>query len=175
MSDPTTTTTKPKARRRGPKRRGAVALETILREVIERHVPTELQRLTRARNLWLELLPPGFADHVWPMLVQGGRLIVHVHDSQWLHEMTYWRQDVLAKLRAAWPDGGIEIVEGYVGELPPLRERRLPVPPEPTSVDRAPVLDAEVPPETIDALNAIRDPELRDALAQARVTLGKPR
>jgi predicted nucleic acid-binding Zn ribbon protein len=174
MSDQPTTT-RPRARRRGPKRRGAVELESVLREVIERHVPTELQRLTRARNLWLELLPPGFADHVWPMLVQGGRLIVHVHDSQWLHEMTYWRQDVLAKLRAAWPDGGIEIVEGFVGELPPLRERRLPVPPEPEVVDRTPVLDAEVPTETVDALNAIRDPELRDVLAQARVTLGKPR
>jgi hypothetical protein len=37
------------------------------------------------------------------------------------------------------------------------------------------VLDAEVPTETVDALNAIRDPELRDVLAQARVTLGKPR
>jgi hypothetical protein len=172
MSDPTATT---QTRRRRPKRRGPVDLETIVREVIEHHVPTELQRLTRVRNLWLELLPLGFADHVWPMLVQGGRLIVHVHDSQWLHEMTYWRQDVLAKLSAAWPDGGIEIVDGYVGELPPLRERRLPVPPEYEPVDHPPALDTEVPSETVEALNAIRDPELRDALAQARVTLGQPR
>jgi hypothetical protein len=171
MSEPSTTTPK----RRQAKRRGAVDLETVVREVIERHVPTELQRLTRVRNLWLELLPPGFADHVWPMLVQGGRLIVHVHDSQWLHEMTYWRQDVLAKLRAAWPDGGIELVDGYVGELPPVRERRLPVSPELEPVDRTSVLDAEVPHETIEALNAIRDPGLRDVLAQARMTLGKPR
>jgi hypothetical protein len=168
MSDQTTSP----PRRRG-KRRGPVDLESIVREVIEHHVPTELQRLTRVRNLWLELLPLGFADHVWPMLVQGSRLIVHVHDSQWLHEMTYWRQDVLAKLRAAWPEGGIEIVEGYVGELPPLRERRLPAPPQQHDVERAPVLDADVPSETIEALNAIRDPELRDILARARLTLGK--
>lgn len=171
MSDETTST---KPRRRS-KRRGPVDLDTIVREVIEHHVPSELQRLTRVRNLWLELLPLGFADHVWPMLVQGSRVIVHVHDSQWLHEMTYWRQDVLAKLRAAWPDGGIEILEGYVGELPPLRERRLPAPPQHGAAERKPVLDAEVPAETVEALNAIRDPELRDALAQARVTLGKPR
>lgn len=165
---------KPRRRRR-PKRRGAVDLATVVTEVIERHVPTEVQRLSKLRNLWLELFPASFADHVWPMLVQGGRLIVHVHDSQWLHEMTYWRQDVLTKLRAAWPENGIELVEGYVGALPPLHERRPPAPPELPPVDRTPVLDAEVPDETIDALNAIEDPQLREILAQARMMLGKPR
>jgi hypothetical protein len=162
-------------RRRRAKRRGQINLASVVREVIERHVPVEVQRLSRLRNLWLELFPTSFADHVWPMIVQGGRLIVHVHDSQWLHEMTYWRQDVLAKLREAWPESGIEVVEGYVGELPPLAERRPPVPPEPAPVDRTPVLEPEVPAETVEALNAIRDPALREALAQARMMLGKPR
>jgi hypothetical protein len=162
-------------RRRRVKRRGQVDLATVIGEVIERHVPTEVQRLSRLRNLWLELFPDSFADHVWPMLVQGGRLIVHVHDSQWLHEMTYWRQDVLTKLRAAWPESGVEIVDGYVGPLPPLIERRPPPPPDAPAVDRTPVLDAEVPAETVEALNAIRDPKLREALAQARLMLGKPR
>jgi hypothetical protein len=147
----------------------------VITEVIEHHVPTEVQRLSRTRNLWIELFPTSFADHVWPMLVQGGRLIVHVHDSQWLHEMTYWRQDVMAKLREAWPDNGIELIDGYVGELPPLSERRPPPPPEPIPVDRTPVLEADVPSETVDALNAIVDPKLREILAQARMMLGKPR
>lgn len=165
---------KPRAKRRRPKRRGRIDLATVITEVIERHVPLEVQRLSRLRNLWIELFPASFADHVWPMLVQGGRLIVHVHDSQWLHEMTYWRQDVMAKLREAWPDNGIELIDGYVGELPPLSERRPPPPPEPIPVDRTPVLEAEVPNATIDALNAIDDPKLREILAQARMMLGKP-
>ncbi|KIG15987.1 hypothetical protein DB30_05041 [Enhygromyxa salina] len=165
---------KPRAKRRRPKRRGRIDLGAVVKEVIERHVPTEVQRLSRLRNLWIELFPVGFADNVWPMLVQGGRLIVHVHDSQWLHEMTYWRQDVMAKLRVAWPDSEIELIDGYVGELPPLSERRPPPPPEPVPVDRTPVLEAEVPNETVDALNAIDDPQLREILAQARMMLGKP-
>jgi hypothetical protein len=171
MTDSSTT----KRPRRKTKRRGPVDLEALVREVIARHVPIELQRLTRVRNLWLELLPLRFADHVWPMLVQGSRVIVHVHDSQWLHEMTYWRQDVLAKLRAVWPEGGIETIEGYVGELPPLKERRLPAPVQDVPIERTPVLDTEVPAETVAALNAISDPQLRDLLAQARVTLGQAR
>ncbi len=162
-------------RRRRPKRRGRVDLVTVINEVIERHVPAEVQRLSRLRNLWIELFPPSFADHVWPTLVSGGRLIVHVHDSQWLHEMTYWRQDVLAKLREAWPENGIELIDGYVGELPPLSERRPPPPPPLPPVDRSPVLEPEVPSATVDALNAIRDPKLREALAQARFMLGKAR
>jgi hypothetical protein len=161
-------------RRRRPKqaRRGRVELAAILDEVLQRHVPEEVQRLSRLRNLWIELLPASFADHVWPMLVQGGRLVVHVHDSQWLHEMTYWRQEVLSRLRAAWPELGIEIIEAYVGPLPPMIERRPPAPPAVVPTRRLPPLDPEVPAETLDALKAIRDPILRDALARARLMLG---
>jgi hypothetical protein len=164
-------------RRRRPKQKrlGRIVLTEVVDAVLRRHVPEEVQRLSRLRNLWIELLPAGFADHVWPMLVQGGRLVVHVHDSQWLHEMTYWRQEVLTRLRAAWPEVGIEIIEAYVGPLPALTERRPPPPPELPPVDRTPVLEPEVPDETVDALNAIRDPQLREALAQARMMLGKRR
>lgn len=165
---------KPSKPRRVP-RLGPIDIATLVESAIARHVPSELARLTRIRNLWLELFPASFADHVWPMLVQGGRLIVHVHDSQWLHEMVYWRQDVLTKLRAAWPECEIEIVDGYVGELPPLHERRLTEPPAPVPVDRSPVLEPEVPSETIEALHAIRDPQLRETLARARMMLGRPR
>ena len=158
-----------------PRRRGRVELANVVDEVIRLHVPEEVQRLSRIRNLWIRLFPVSFADHVWPMLVAGGRLVVHVQDSQWLHEMAYWRQEVVTRLRAAWPEVGIEIIEAYVGPLPPLLERRPPPPPEPPPVDRTPALDPEVPPETLAALNAVQDPKLRDALAQARMMLGKPR
>ena len=166
---------KRRPRRRKPKRRGRIDLRAVIGEVVDRHVPTEVQRLSRLRNLWLEHLPTNLADQVWPMLVQGDRLILHVHDSQWLHEMTYWRQDVLTKLTAAWPECGIERIEAYVGPIPPLHERRPPAPPELPLVDRSPVLEPEVPKETLDALNAVEDPGLRELLAQARMMLGKSR
>lgn len=169
-------------RRRRPKqkRRGRVELAAVVDEVLQRHVPAEVQQLSRLRNLWIELFPASFADHVWPMLVQGGRLVVHVHDSQWLHEMTYWRQEVLSRLRAASPEPepgelGIEILEAYVGPLPPLAERRPPPPRELPTIHHPPPLDPEVPAETLEALKAIRDPQLREALAQARWMLGRPR
>jgi hypothetical protein len=157
-----------------PKRHGAIDLRNAVAEVIARHVPIELARLVRLRNLWLELFPPSFTDHVWPMIVQDTRLIVHVHDSQWLHEMTYWRQNVLTKLHERWPDAGIEQLEGYVGELPPLHERRTPQPTFPPTVERPSVLPADVPRETIEALNAVTDPQLRETLARARMVLGRP-
>ena len=109
------------------------------------------------------------------MLVQGSRLIVHVHDSQWLHEMTYWRQDVLTRLRAAWPESGVSSLEAYVSALPPLHERRPPAPASPAPVERVSVLPSEVPQDTLEALKAVRDPQLRELLARARVRLGEPR
>ncbi|MFO7562903.1 MAG: DciA family protein [Enhygromyxa sp.] len=162
-------------RRAKPKRRGRIELATVVEEVLQRHVPEEVQRLSRVRNSWIELFPTSFADHVWPMLVQGGRLVVHVHDSQWLHEMTYWRQEVLSRLRDTEPPLGIEIIEAYTGPLPPLSERRPPPPPEVPPVHHEPVLDPEIPSETLDALKAIQDPKLREALAQARWMMGRPR
>lgn len=147
----------------------------MLHEVLDKHVPVEAQQLARVRNLWIELFPPGFADHVWPMIVQKHRLILYVHDSQWLHEMTYWRQDVLHKLGIAWPESPITKLEAYVGRLPPMHERRPPPPPEMPPVDRRPVLTPDVPDQTRDALNAVHDPELRDTLARARMMLGTER
>lgn len=162
-------------RRPKPQRRGRVELAAVVDEVLRRHVPEEVQRLTRTRNLWVEAFPASFADHVWPMLVQGGRLVVHVHDSQWLHEMTYWRQEVLSGLRGIQPDLGIEILEAFVGPLPPLADRRPPPPPETAPIRRAAMLEPEVPAETLEALNAVRDPKLRETLAQARWMLSRPR
>jgi hypothetical protein len=162
-------------RRARQARRGRVQLAALVEEVLQQHVPEEVKRLSRLRNLWIQLLPASFADHVWPMLVSGGRLLVHVHDSQWLHEMTYWRQEVLSRLRAAWPEMGIELIEAYVGPLPPILDRRPPPPAEPPPMRRPSALDSEVPPETLEALNAIRDPQLREALARARLMLGRPR
>lgn len=154
------------------RRIGRVDVAAIVGAVLDRHVPPELQRLTRIREIWAELLPRSFTDPVWPMLVQGERLIVHVQDSQWLHEMTYWRQDVLTRLRAEWPESGIERLDAFVGELPPLAQRRPAVPVLAPTPLRAPVLSSEVPDETVEALNQIRDPRLRDALAQTRWILG---
>ncbi|GEM_PF-1788394 len=156
-------------------RRGRIDLSAAMAEVLDRHVPPEVQRLSRLRNLWIEILPASFADHVWPTLVQGPRLLVHVHDSQWLHEMTYWRQELLDRLGRAWPESGIQTIEAFVGPIPPVGERRPGTPPPLPVVDRSPVLDAEVPGQTIDALNEIRDERLREVLAQARFMLGKPR
>ncbi len=154
------------------RRLGRVDVPSIVASVLDRHVPPELQRLTRIREIWAELLPRNFTDAVWPMLVQAERLIVHVHDSQWLHEMTYWRQDVLSRLREEWPESGIERLDAFVGELPPLAQRRPAAPVLAPIPVRVPVLASEVPSETVEALNEIRDPRLRDALAQARWILG---
>ncbi|MFV8756233.1 DciA family protein [Nannocystaceae bacterium ST9] len=163
---------RPKPTGKRVRRLGRVDVPDLVAAVLDRHVPPELQRLTRLREIWAELLPRSFTDAVWPMLVQGERLIVHVQDSQWLHEMTYWRQDVLARLREEWPESGIERLDAFVGELPPLALRRPPIPVLAPTPLRAPVLSPEVPDETMDALNQIRDPRLRDALAQARMRLG---
>lgn len=165
---------KPRAGKSGKRvrRLGRVDVPTIVGLVLDRHVPPELQRLTRIRELWLELMPRSVGDHVWPMLVQGERLIVHVQDSQWLHEMTYWRQDLLARLLEAWPEAGIERLDAYVGELPPLAQRRPPIAVRGPTPIHPPVLSPEVPAETMEALHQIRDPRLRDALAQARWMLG---
>lgn len=154
---------------------GRVDVREVLSKVVDRHVAPELQRLTRIRNLWIEILPESFADHVWPTLVQGDRLLVHVHDSQWLHEMTYWRQEVLDRLAVAWPESEILRVEASVGPIPPRSERRPAAPPPPPVVDRSPVLEPDVPTATVDALNEVRDARLREVLARARWMLGKPR
>jgi hypothetical protein len=129
-------------------------------------VPSEQIRLARIQLAWGAAVPPHVQRVAWPASVRGDTLVLHVVDNQWLHELSYLRSDLLARLRAAGIDGLSDLRPrvGKVDELPP---------PPPPPVLPEPPLDAEPERETIAAMSAVEDPGLRDVIAKARLALGR--
>ena len=110
--------------------------------------------------------------HAWPAAIAGGTLIVHVHDSQWLHELTYLRQDLLRRLQALAPAAELGALRLRLGEVLPVAERPQPEPIRWTPLP-PPRLSPEPDEETRRALDAVHDPELKQILAGARIMLGR--
>lgn len=94
--------------------------------------------------------------------------MLHVRDNQWLHELRYLQQDLLARLQWAVPTAELKTIRtrvGAVAELPPAYEREERPP--------RPGLPAQPADETIAALEEISDPALKQAAANARVALSR--
>jgi hypothetical protein len=127
-------------------------------------------RLGRVELAWASVVPPQIRARAWPVALRDGELVVHVRDSQWLHELMYLRQDLLARLCASRPDLGIFSLRLRLGPIRALDEGA-----EPAAAAPAPVgsLACEPSADTLRALEEIRDPELRSRAAAARVGLGR--
>ncbi len=147
-------------------------LTAALWDLVRRHIGEGTIRLMQVRDCWPRIAGVGLEAHTWPAAVAGDTLIVHVHDSQWLHELTYMRQDLLRKLAALAPMARLRTLKLRLGEVPPVAGRRLPddpwVPPLPP-----PRLSPEPDAATREALDAVTDPELKQIIAGARIMLGR--
>lgn len=160
---------RPKARK-GPKRVGRIDLESTVYKQLRRHVPADAIRLERLRAQWPALVTPRIARRTWPQALQRGRLTVHVHDNQWLHELGYLRQAILQRLQELVASTEVREIELRLGAVP---ERVEPPAPERPAPFPAP-LSRELPSETVEAIDRVSDPELRAAILAAREAFGRP-
>lgn len=127
--------------------------------------------LLQVREVWPRIAPGRLQTRTWPAAVSGGELVVHVHDNQWLHELNYLRKELEDNLRAACPRLGIERIRLRLGSV----ERPVPAseaPPRPAT-PRARMTE-EPDRGTLEALETVRDPELKQLMARTRVMLGRP-
>ncbi len=138
-------------------------------DLVSKIVPPGVSRLIRVRDAWARAARGPALRRTWPAAVRGDELIVHVHDNQWLHELTYQKNQLLADLQSLVPEAGIARLRFCVGAvLPP------PPPPDPESKRPAPPrLAADPPAETMRAMSEVCDGELKNLIAIARYNLGR--
>jgi predicted nucleic acid-binding Zn ribbon protein len=158
---------RPRARHPGPS-----PLASALWDLVRRHVGPDTIRLMQVREVWPRVAGPNLEAHAWPAAVASDTLIVHVHDSQWLHELTYMRQDLLRRLQALVPTAELAVLRLRLGEVIPVAQRHLPEAARPAPLP-PPRLSPEPDEATRRALDAVSDPELKQILAGARVMLGR--
>ncbi len=71
-------------------------------------------------QLWAAVVGPQIAQHAQPHSFSRGRLIVHVTDSVWLHQLRMMRHHLLAALNAKLHPLEIKELLLRVGEFPPV-------------------------------------------------------
>ena len=144
----------------------ALPAGSIASRAVEKLVPRDRLRLTRIQIAWSTVAPGRLREVAWPGGLSSGTLTVHVLDNQWLHELVYMRTELLERVQHACPEVGVEALRmrvGPIAEIPPEAPR----PPDPP----APTLPDEPDPDTIQALNAVGDSDLQQAMANARLAL----
>ena len=135
----------------------AEVFKTVSRDRIE---------LARLQIAWPDIVPRHLQEVAWPAWLARGRLLIHVNNNQWLHELSYLRSDLLSKLQQASPTAELRDLRLRVGSVEIVR------PPEPVPEPYYPGLPREPERTTIDAMESIGDNRLRDAVAAARLALG---
>lgn len=158
---------KPRKKR---KKRGPVDLGAIVYAQLRRHVPLASLRLDRLQQRWPALVTPRIAARTWPVKLYGRKLLVLVHDNQWLHELGYLRQELVERLAEEMPDANVTELILRLGKIPERKRRLHPPTPRPAGT-KAP-LSGNVPAPTQEAIAAVHDPDLRNAIEAARLAFG---
>jgi hypothetical protein len=147
---------------------GKIRAGDLALDAVSKIVPPDQLQLTRVRAVWPDITESRLRAVAWPAALRDGILWVHVRDNQWLHELTYLRQDLLQRVHRQCPRAGVRDLRVRVGEVHVPEELARPpeAPPPPSLAD-------EPSPETWDALSSIEDPSLRQTIANTRMALSK--
>jgi hypothetical protein len=79
-------------------------LEGAIWKVVRKCVPASIIRLEQLHHSWEEIATKRLAPHVWPVSIDGPALVLHVKDSNWLHELNYLKTDLRRRIRTIDPD-----------------------------------------------------------------------
>ncbi|MGH7473828.1 MAG: DUF721 domain-containing protein, partial [Candidatus Methylomirabilales bacterium] len=128
---------------------------------------------SRLRRDWVSIVGEPIALNTWPDQVRYRKLYLRVHNSVWLHQLTFLKPTLIHKLNSV---AGGELVTDIVlrvGELPGADH--VPMSPEALRTTASPPSEALLA-EISAHVTTIQDPLLRDRLAQLMVqALAQPR
>ncbi len=123
--------------------------------------------LHRLQRQWSEVVGPQIASHTDPTEARRGILYIAVDSAAWLHELSFFKQEILGKVNRFFGAGEARVnaLHLKIGTLPPPPSL-LPAPTKTLSpaireADRAEAAWIE------QQLTALTDPTLRDAISQA--------
>ena len=156
--------------------RGLSSIDSVsnVLEGLARRLGLESKLLeSRLRRDWVSIVGEPIASNTWPDQIRYKKLYLLVHNSVWLHQLTFLKPTLIQKLNNV---AGSELVTDIVlrvGELPeadrlPAATEALRAPASPPSAALLAEISAHV--------TTIQDPDLRDHLAQLMAqSLAQPR
>ncbi|WP_447860925.1 DUF721 domain-containing protein [Nitrospira calida] len=119
----------------------------------------------RLRRQWAEIVGPQVAAHTRPDQIRFKKLHLLVRNSVWLHQLTFLKPDLLAKINAEAGGEAVTDIVLRIGDFGPADEdvqrSRLDLDSRPSDFDPRTALEHEAAAHA----EAVKDPELRAQLA----------
>ena len=133
------------------------SLSSIL-EGVARRLGLESKLLeNRLRRDWLSIVGEPMASNTWPDQIRYKKLYLLVHNSVWLHQLTFLKPTLIQKLNGAAGGELITEIVLRVGEIPLRTAHASTVF---TTVSDVTAFEA-IRAETLPHVSAIQDPDLR--------------
>jgi hypothetical protein len=133
------------------------SLSSIL-EGVARRLGLESKLLeNRLRRDWVSIVGEPMASNTWPDQIRYKKLYLLVHNSVWLHQLTFLKPTLIQKLNGAAGGELITEIVLRVGEIP-LRTAASPTTPP---LDGDVIVSEVALAEVSSHVSAIQDPDLR--------------
>ena len=140
---------------RGP---GSIDSLSSVLEGLARRLGLESKLLeSRLRRDWVSIVGEPIASNTWPDQIRYKKLYLLVHNSVWLHQLTFLKPTLLQKLNTVTGGELVTEIVLRVGEIPP----RVVVSATTPSGDGDSTISETILTETLPHVSAIRDPDLR--------------
>ncbi len=140
---------------RGP---GSIDSLSNVLEGLARRLGLESKLLEcRLRRNWVSIVGEPIASNTWPDQIRYKKLYLLVHNSVWLHQLTFLKPTLLQKLNTVAGGELITEIVLRVGEIP----SRVVVSATTPTGDGDPTISEAVLAETLPHVSAIQDPDLR--------------
>lgn len=145
-------------------RLGSIDSVSSVLEGLARRLGLESKLLeSRLRRDWVSIVGEPIASNTWPDQIRYKKLYLLVHNSVWLHQLTFLKPTLIHKLNAVAGGELITDIVLRVGELP--KADHGPTSPEALPATTSPPSDTLLA-EISSHVTTIHDPLLRDRLAQ---------
>ncbi len=156
------------------RRLGPIDSISSILEGLARRLGLESKLLeSRLRRNWVSIVGEPIASNTWPDQIRYKTLYLLVHNSVWLHQLTFLKPTLIQKINQVT---GSEVVTNIIlkiGELP--KTDQAPAPTEALHESTPPTSD-ELLMEISEHVAAIQDSNLRNHLAQLMAqSLAQPR
>ncbi|HPM42053.1 MAG TPA: DUF721 domain-containing protein [bacterium] len=116
----------------------------------------------RLMERWEEIAGQAVATHSRPARWQGKNLVVRVDSAPWMQELSFLKEEMVARIRKEFPASDIGGIKLEQGELPPMHSRSS----KPVPAEGRPLVDEER--EFIErSVEEIPDSEVREAARRA--------
>jgi hypothetical protein len=147
----------------------------VLGELLGKHGVARELREHRILARWREIVGETLSERTFPDGLERGVLWVRVKNSSWLHQLSFLRDDLVARIARELGDPPVvREIRFHIGPrdrvadddalAPTVKIRRAPVrfrePPDPAAGDRLATIEREA--------GAVSDPDLRDTILQVR-------